>query len=48
MLVFFTVAAFIPAQFTLAIMISAPGGFLLIAYHILLARRLFQVARAIH
>ena len=45
MLVFFVVAAFMPAQFSTAIMISAPGGLLLIAYHILLARRLFQLAR---
>jgi hypothetical protein len=44
MLVFFTVAAFVPAQFTAAIMISAPGGLALMAYHILLARRLFQLA----
>lgn len=46
MLVFFTVAAFLPAQFTAAMMISAPGGLLLIAYHILLARRLLQLARS--
>jgi hypothetical protein len=45
MLVFFVIAAFVPAQFTTAIMISAPGGLLLIAYQILLARRLFQLAR---
>lgn len=45
MLVFFAVAAFVPAQFTTAMMISAPGGLLLVAYQILLARRLFQLAR---
>lgn len=45
MLVFFVMAAFVPAQFNTAIMISAPGGLLLIAYQILLARRLFQLAR---
>ena len=45
MLIFFAVAAFAPEQFTTAMMISAPGGLLLIAYHILLARRLFQLAR---
>ena len=44
MLVFFVIAAFVPAQFTAAMMISAPGGLLLMAYHILLARRLFQLA----
>ncbi|MGB8983948.1 MAG: DUF4386 family protein [Anaerolineales bacterium] len=44
MLVFFSVAAFIPTQFNTAIMISAPGGLLLLAYNILLARRLFQLA----
>lgn len=46
MLVFFTIAAFVPSQFTTAMMISAPGGLLLIAYHILLARRLFQLGRS--
>lgn len=45
MLVFFSMAAFFPAQFNTAIMISAPGGLLLLAYNILLARRLFQLAR---
>lgn len=45
MLIFFVVAAFVPAQFTTALMISAPGGLLLMAYQILLARRLFQLAR---
>ncbi len=45
MLVFFIIAAFAPAQFTTAMMISAPGGLLLMAYHILIARRLFQLAK---
>jgi hypothetical protein len=45
MLVFFIIAAFIPAQFNTAMVISAPGGLSLLAYHILLARRLFQFAR---
>ena len=45
MLVFFVLAAFVPASFTTAIVISAPGGLLLMAYHILIARRLFQLAR---
>jgi hypothetical protein len=44
MLVFFSMTAFSPAQFNTAIMISAPGGLLLLAYNILLARRLFQLA----
>jgi hypothetical protein len=45
MLIFFCIAAFAPAQFTTALMISAPGGLLLMAYQILLARRLFELAR---
>lgn len=45
MLIFFIVAAFVPSQFTTAMIISAPGGLLLIAYHILIARRLFQLSR---
>jgi hypothetical protein len=44
MLIFFVIAAFAPAQFTTALMISAPGGLLLMAYQILIARRLFQLA----
>ena len=44
MLVFFVIAAFVPAQYNTALMISAPGALLLIAYQILLARRLFQLA----
>lgn len=46
MLIFFAMAAFVPSQFTTAMMISAPGGLLLIAYQILLARRLFQLGRS--
>jgi hypothetical protein len=42
MLVFFSIAAFAPGQFNTAMMISAPGGCLLMAYQILLARKLFQ------
>ena len=45
MLIFFTIAAFAPSHFNTAILISAPGGLLLIAYQILLARKLFQLAR---
>lgn len=44
MSIFFVMAAFVPAQFVTAMIISAPGGLLLIVYHILLARRLFQLA----
>lgn len=44
MLVFFSMAAFVPAQFNTAMMISALGGLLLIVYHILIARRLLQLA----
>lgn len=44
MSIFFFMAAFLPAQFATAILISAPGGILLMAYHLLLARRLFQLA----
>lgn len=44
MLVFFSIAAFVPGQFNTALMISAPGGLLLMAYQILLARRLFQLS----
>jgi hypothetical protein len=45
MLVFFVMAAFVPEQFNTALMISAPGGLLLMAYQILLARRLFQLSK---
>ena len=45
MLVFFTMAAFVPEQFTTAMMISALGGLLLIAYHILLASKFLQLAK---
>ena len=44
MLVFFTIAAFVPAQFNTAIMISAPGGLLLMAYQVLLALKFFQLS----
>jgi len=45
MLIFFFITAFAPAQFTTALMISAPGGLLLMAYQILISRRLFQLGR---
>jgi len=42
MILFFPLAAFAPEQFTIAMLISMVGGLALMAYHILLARRLFQ------
>jgi hypothetical protein len=45
MLVFFSIAAFAPGQFNTAMMISAPGGFLLMAYQMMLARKLFQISK---
>lgn len=44
-LVFFFIAAFIPAQFNTALIISTPGGIFLMAHQTLLARRLFQLAK---
>lgn len=46
MLVFFPFAAFAPDQFTIAMLISMFGGLALMAYHILLACRLFQFAKS--
>lgn len=43
MLLFFSLTAFAPALFTTAMMVAMPGGLLLIAYHILVARKLFQL-----
>jgi hypothetical protein len=45
MLVFFLIAAFAPEHFNTATMISAPGGILLMAYQVLLARKLFQLSK---
>jgi hypothetical protein len=45
MLVFFSMAAFIPGQFNTAVMISAPGGLLLMAYQVILAIRLIKLAK---
>ncbi len=45
MLVFFSMAAFTPDQFDTALMISAPGGLLLMAYQVILAIRLFKLAK---
>jgi hypothetical protein len=46
MLIFFPLAAFWPEQFNLAMLISLFGGLALMAYHILIARQLFQAAAA--
>lgn len=43
MLIFFSLTAFAPAQFATAMMIAIPGGLLLIAYQLLIARKLFQM-----
>jgi hypothetical protein len=45
MLIFFWIAAFAPEHFNTAMMISAPGGLLLMAYQVLLARKLFQLSK---
>jgi hypothetical protein len=44
--VFFILAAFVPAKFDGALMFAMPGGLLLLVYHILLARRFFQLGRS--
>ena len=43
MLIFFSLAAFAPAQFATAMLIAIPGGLLLIAYQLLIARKLFRM-----
>lgn len=43
MLVFFALTAFAPALFDTALLISMVGGLALMAYHILFARRLFEL-----
>jgi len=45
MLIFFWIAAFAPEHFNTAMMFSAPGGLLLMAYQVLLARKLFQLSK---
>lgn len=45
MTIFFTLAAFAPARFELAMLFAMPGGLTLMAYQILLARRFFQLAK---
>ncbi len=43
MSIFFILTAFFPAQYDTAIALSAPGGVILMAYQILLARKFFQL-----
>ena len=45
MLIFNTIAAFLPENFDVAMMLGMFGGLLSMAYYILLARRLFQLGR---
>jgi len=45
MSIFFILTAFFPAYYDTAMMIAAPGGLILMAYQLLLARRFFQLAR---
>ncbi len=46
MLIFFSLAAFLPDHYDTAMLISAPGGLLLVAYQLMLARRFFQLAKS--
>ena len=43
--VFFTLAAFAPENFATAMLFAMPGGLILMAYQIMLARRFFQLGR---
>lgn len=45
MLVFFYIAAFIPGEFATAMIISAPGGIMLMVYQILMAQKFYQISR---
>ncbi len=45
MIVFFILTAFFPGRYDTAMLISAPGGLLLMAYQLMLARRFFQLGR---
>jgi hypothetical protein len=45
MVMFFILTAFVPERYDNAMLIAAPGGLLLMAYQIMLARRFFQLAR---
>jgi hypothetical protein len=46
MIVFFVLMAFFPAHYDTAMLIAAPGGLVLMAYQILLARRFFQLSKS--
>lgn len=46
MIVFFSMTAFAPKSFTTAMLISMVGGLTLMAYHIMLAIKLFKFSRA--
>ncbi|MCC6147216.1 MAG: hypothetical protein IT308_06565 [Anaerolineaceae bacterium] len=46
MSVFFVLAAFVSEKYDTAMVVSLPGGLLLMAYQILLARRFFQLGRS--
>jgi hypothetical protein len=43
--IFFIIAAFVPSRYDLGMIFAMFGGLLLLAYHIMLARRFFQLAR---
>jgi hypothetical protein len=45
MSVFFVLTAFVPGQYSTAMLIAAPGALLMISYQGLLARRFFQLGR---
>jgi hypothetical protein len=45
MSVFFFLAAFVPTLYAVALILAMFGGPLLMVYHILIARRLFQLAQ---
>ncbi len=45
MSVFFILAAFFPEHYTTAMMLAMPGGLILMAYHIMLARKFFLIGR---
>lgn len=47
LLIFSILAAFVPSMFDVAIMISAVGGLLALAWLILIARRLFQLGQGL-
>lgn len=45
MVVFFILTAFVPEHYDIAMLIAAPGGLVLIAYQVMLARRFFQLGK---